>query len=1070
MNKILFFNKKWPLQTLAVCLLAVVFIANSRAEEIPYRWKGVTVGAGGFAPNVIYSTAEAGLAYLRTDMGGAYRWDEPLQTWVPLQDAMSESNYYGIESLAADPVDPDVVYIAAGMYKPFPAAMLRSADRGSSWEITPVPFRMGGNENGRGVGERLAIDPLDTDVLYFGSRHDGLFKSADRGATWTRVDSFPHKGIGLPEGRVTNAGVSFVVFAPAEDDGLGTRTIFAGVADPSAAGVYRSDDRGKSWRLLDGGPQGLLPLKAAYGGARLFVTYGDGIGPNGIEKGAVYRLDVGDGHWTDVTPPPTGAEGGFMGVSISRQDPDIVAVSTLNRWKPQDEIYRSVDGGNSWTGLSRNSSRDVSEYPFLYWGNKAADFGWWMAGLAINPFDGKELVYTTGATVYRTRDASAEKTRWKPWVEGIEQTAVITLASLPEGPSLLSGFGDISGFVHTDFDRSPQVMFTHPVFANTNVIDYAGQSPNIVVRSGTQPHRGRGDEPTLAWSDDHGFSWKPVTVPELSQLGEPAHRYDFSGNLPMVVSADGKTFVFMSPVPVFSTDRGVSWVETKGLPVDTRPVPDRVNPLFFYALDFATSELYVSRDGARSFQRIESVGLPNGITQDRPANRERRWPLIAKPGREGDLWLVSRQGLYHSTDGGQTFGVVEARTGAVPAEPASALQVEQVSFGKAAPGSDDLTLFAIGTSTAVRAIWRSDDDGMYWYRINDDQHEYGRRFRTLAGDMQQHGRVFLATDGRGILVGEPVETVGSGVKQYTLENDQLRYKLTPGLGGRGLSFSVPGYDNLLRVGEAVTQSPDPVIAADGENYPYLGHIVWIGPQSDWWSQQSLNPERRGSGAQWPPDPYTVLVRNEVVSADDKAIALLAPASAVTGLALNKQYRLEADRLVHRVEAVNTRPDPVSWDIWFNTRVGPGTQVYVPVNDPAIDIRLETFAGDAAAPDAERLAAGYFDFKRGGTLKAKAYIQPSAGWLAAFSAGQLFVIEFERQPLENIHPAQAQVELYLDADPESGLLELEVHGPYRTLQAGDRMTATEYWRAWPSAAESTADQLAELRRRGYTLSD
>ena len=80
----------------------------------------------------------------------------------------------GIESIAPDPVDSNVVYLAAGMGQWGEAAIWRSADRGASWRITPVPFKMGGNEDGRGLGERLAIDPSRTSTLFFGSRHDGL--------------------------------------------------------------------------------------------------------------------------------------------------------------------------------------------------------------------------------------------------------------------------------------------------------------------------------------------------------------------------------------------------------------------------------------------------------------------------------------------------------------------------------------------------------------------------------------------------------------------------------------------------------------------------------------------------------------------------------------------------------------------------------------------------------------------------------------------------------------------------------------------------------------------------------
>ena len=57
-----------------------------------------------------------------------------------------------------------------------------------------MPFKFGGNEPGRSMGERLAVDPNNNSVLYFGSRTDGLWRSEDYGATWSRVESFPVEG------------------------------------------------------------------------------------------------------------------------------------------------------------------------------------------------------------------------------------------------------------------------------------------------------------------------------------------------------------------------------------------------------------------------------------------------------------------------------------------------------------------------------------------------------------------------------------------------------------------------------------------------------------------------------------------------------------------------------------------------------------------------------------------------------------------------------------------------------------------------------------------------------------
>ncbi|HWM68552.1 MAG TPA: hypothetical protein VNO35_18310 [Steroidobacteraceae bacterium] len=78
-----------------------------------------------------------------------------------------------------------------------------------------------------------------------------------------------------------------------------------------------------------------------------------------------------------------------------------------------------------------------------------------------------------------------------------------------------------------------------------------------------------------------------------------------------------------------------------------------------------------------------------------------------------------------------------------------------LGLGKAPPGRTYPALFAIGVHDDVRAIWRSDDVGVTWVRVNDARHEYGRLFRCIAGDPRVFGRVYVGTDGRGIVYGEP---------------------------------------------------------------------------------------------------------------------------------------------------------------------------------------------------------------------------------------------------------------------------------------------------------------------------
>jgi hypothetical protein len=73
----------------------------------------------------------------------------------------------------------------------------------------------------------------------------------------------------------------------------------------------------------------------------------------------------------------------------------------------------------------------------------------------------------------------------------------------------------------------------------------------------------------------------------------------------------------------------------------------------------------------------------------------------------------------------------------------------------AAPGQTYPALYASAQVGGVRGIYRSDDAGASWLRINDDQHQYGATSAAISGDPRVFGRVYVGTNGRGVIVGEP---------------------------------------------------------------------------------------------------------------------------------------------------------------------------------------------------------------------------------------------------------------------------------------------------------------------------
>jgi hypothetical protein len=167
-------------------------------------------------------------------------------------------------------------------------------------------------------------------------------------------------------------------------------------------------------------------------------------------------------------------------------------------------------------------------------------------------------------------------------------------------------------------------------------------------------------------------------------------------------------------------------------------VSDRVNPNKFYGYDPSTGTVYVSIDGAVSFA-AGATGLPRD-----PGSPG--WTAEAQPkavfGQEGDLWLPTSSGLYHSTDSGASF----TRIGTIDSAPLA-------GFGMAAPGASYPAVYAVGTIGGVYGIFRSDDAGNSWTRVNDDAHQYGA-LGTITGDPRIYGRVYAGTQGRGIVYGD----------------------------------------------------------------------------------------------------------------------------------------------------------------------------------------------------------------------------------------------------------------------------------------------------------------------------
>lgn len=724
----------------ALLVFVGIGIAHADDATVAYAWKNVAIGGGGFVTGIVFHPAEQGLAYVRTDVGGAYRWDDRAQRWIALTDwiGAEDNNLIGIESLAIDPSDPGRIYLAAGTYtneKAGNGAILRSSDRGRTFQRTDLPFKLGGNDMGRGNGERLAVDPNDGRVLFFGSRGAGLWRSFDAGASWSRVTSFPDIATSASAGVQTSwaglqaVGIVFVAFDPASGrKGAPTPKLYAGVSTRDTS-LYESGDGGATWTAVPGQPKGLRPnhMVRASSGA-YFLSYGDEPGPNTMNDGAVWKYTPAT-DWEDITPAPqstdTERDGfGWGAVAVDPRNPDVLLATTFCRYGPHDDIFRSTDGGRHWAPLFARSRFDHSA---AAWTRDASPH--WMADIEIDPFDADHAIFVTGYGLWASRHLTAfdrgQHVDWWFKNTGLEETVPLALVSPPQGAPLLSGVGDIDGFRHADLDE-PMLQYTGPRLTNTESLAYAGQAPQIVVRSGTVRHRER-NEVRAAYSLDGGSTW-------TSFASEPP---EGEGAGHIAIAADGKRVIWTPDKAAnawISADFGKRWQKVKGVSASAVIEADRVDAGIYYAFDGTTGKLYVSGNGGAEFSEAAAgVGGIGGWF--RPEIRP-------DPQRSAVVYVTaSWRGLLR-----WSAGRLERLPGV---ENAGSLGLGRPKEGSSAP-----TLFVSGKVDGRTGLFRSDDEGRHWQRIDDDAHRYGKIAR-VTGDPRRYGRVYFAGSGRGIVYGDP---------------------------------------------------------------------------------------------------------------------------------------------------------------------------------------------------------------------------------------------------------------------------------------------------------------------------
>jgi xyloglucan-specific exo-beta-1,4-glucanase len=700
----------------AIGFTLLSLFASTLSFAQTYNWDNVAIGGGGFVSGIVTSKTESGVMFARTDVGGAYRWDAINSKWIPLMDWTSENQtgYQGVESVAIDPQASKNVYMLVGTsyFNGGNTAILRSTDYGNTFATTNVTsqFKAHGNGMGRQNGEKLVVDPNKGNILFCGTRYNGLFRSTDSGVSWSNLTT---TGNATANGN----GLSFVLIDPKSGTtGNASQTIFFGVSQTSN-NFYKSTNGGTSFSAVTGGPA-LMPQRAVLASDNnMYITYADAEGPWNINTGQIWKYNTTTSVWTNVTPV---AGQGYGGISVDPNNSQRLIASTMNKYSLQygsvygDRFYLSTNGGNSWTDLV-GSGITLDPNGCTWIGSNSIH---WAGCIEFNPFNTAQAYVISGNGVFVCDNVNASSTTWKFAAKGIEETVPLDIVSIPGGP-LVSVIGDYDGFVHSDITQYAPIHT--PRMGTTTGLAVAALSTSKMVRVGG----GTSTTGKMYYTTNQGTSWT-----QTSSIN------GFQGKV--ALSADGSTLLHCpsgSSTMYRSTNNGSSWSTCNGISIaDAVPVADMVNSSKFYAYNKSNGAFMISTDGGANFTTASTI---NGSGS--PIAR-------TVPGIEGDIWIaLYGGGLKHSTNSGTSFTSISGVT-----------SCEAVGIGKAAPTASYFTVYIWGTVGGVTGVFASIDKGVTWTRANDDSHQYGGpgNGQFVIGDMNVFGRVFMSTVGRGIAYGQ----------------------------------------------------------------------------------------------------------------------------------------------------------------------------------------------------------------------------------------------------------------------------------------------------------------------------
>ncbi len=829
--------------TISLFLFSIVTFAQ-------VNWKNVSTLGMGYVDGLTINPIN-NAKYIRTDVGGIFRFDDSNQKWINLFDNLITINQRDISSVESFAIDKttsgenQVIYALSGNYG-YKSYLLKSNNNGQTWTVNQgwnESRKVFGNGAWRCSGEKLAVDPNNSNVVYCGTRFDGLFKTTNAALNWNKVETFTQTGGngGLP----VNGGISFVVFDSSStisiNSQLVSKNIYVGLIDQ---GIYRSNDGGQNWCFLSNGfdVNTYNPIRATFENNRLIVAL---IADNDAFDGEIWQFIPNpndcSGIYSNKTPGlsnnfncPFYSKYKFNAIGIRPNFPNTVYIAVRGTTPRKIFYTENFDATNpNWKILT---TEPISGYQSCTENYKKALFStptsWlssdgydWVGDISFDAIDNKKIWITSGNGVMKVDDITANPVNITSnnVMKDLEILCVNSMISppLPNTTPLFASVMDILAVKYQDLDNAALSKLDSTLGLGSGIsLEYSFQNPKTMVLIGQNTDFPINENRVIK-TNDGGLTWQNINNQVRNCSNAP-----WGGNIaisstninnmvwvPNFTSSLPECLTEIKNQPRFSNDGGTTWTYCNDINYSEGNFPfsmnssysigksldsDKVNGNKYYyyynrripvenSIDFYfIPELRRSINGGLDWQIMSSEVLP--ITGN--------GQLKANPFLEDDIWFapfnnyilqndssLQSRSLYHSTNGGATFSVLT-----------SIQEVYAFGFGMKKSNTNVASLIVYGKIGNQESIFISYDLGQTFNDLGTANIPEGL-IGNIEGDMKIENRIYVSTGCRGGWYGDIPTVLNSKIVEK--KRDTFRIYPNPAQNYFSISFyNANNFENL----------------------------------------------------------------------------------------------------------------------------------------------------------------------------------------------------------------------------------------------------------------------------------